>query len=414
MSTRNQPIEISGRTRRTNQEGQKDPPASSSGRTRGCIVIDATAQMSGGGVYLQELLPLLIGNMPDKSFVVYGHLLPKCSPSDASRVALVEVDLPTLKTNLAWPGIIKLLWRYLIFPFRAVLRRPAVVVTTANVVSPLFSLLRIPTVLCMHNLTPFHSPRWYLPSTLGSRVRDWALHRLTILGAKQANRVIAFSEYSRELLAPYAGKEKIAVVYHGCPHNANATSWKGDSSSTFLLVSHYFPYKRIEIAIRAVARFIQLTGSRDVRLIVQGRRYDQVYVKTLEALVRTLELQDSVTLGAGLEADALRNLYVHSRALIFPPIGENCPITLLEAMQIGIPVIAADCPPMPEICGEAAEYFHEGDPEACSAAMLRLWDSSEHCRQLSKTGTRRAGNFTWESAAVATAGQIRLAINEKC
>ena len=385
-------------------QGRVDsPPRMKSHRP---IVIEATAQMSGGGVYLNELLPHLARLSPDDQFIVFASV---ARPPGVTNLKVVDPHLPALEHNLFWPGIVKLLWRMLIFPIRVLLLRPRVVVSTANFVSPLVFLLRIPTVLCIHNLTPFHAPEWYVDSSFGAMLRNKILRLLTIRSLQHASKTIAFSEYARDTFAPFSSRSE--VIYHGNPAGLDR-QWEGEFSNTFLLIAHFFPYKRIEVVIDALARVIAQTGNHEIRLVVQGRRYDLHYFENIRRRVAANNLEEYVTLGSGVPTQELNELYETSRALIFPSIGENCPITLIEAMGIGIPVVGADCPPVPEICGEAGEYFAEGDADSCADAIVRLLGSGDRCRELSLAGKRRAANFTWEKTATQTLQEIRSAAND--
>jgi len=120
-----------------------------------CIVIEGTANLSGGRVYLDELIPRLLGEMPEARFVLFGSASPTLEP-------LIKTGKLVLRKPRVLPGtsllgsIARLLWREFIFPFRLVRIRPTLVYTTANFFSPLLSLAGVPVVMGIHNLTPFH------------------------------------------------------------------------------------------------------------------------------------------------------------------------------------------------------------------------------------------------------------------
>jgi glycosyltransferase involved in cell wall biosynthesis len=164
----------------------------------------------------------------------------------------------------------------------------------------------------------------------------------------------------------------------------------------------------MEVVIRAMAH-VRDALPYGVRLIVQGTASNVGYYRSLEALVRNLRLEDTVLLGRGVDAGALRKLYASCRALVFPAIGENCPITLLEAMTAGTPIIGADCAPIPEICGEGAAYFREGDEQSCAAAILRMFRAPGWPSVLSAAAKERSQRYTWDRSAEMTAQTIQRA-----
>lgn len=65
------------------QKSELNPPQRSVDRP---IIIEATAQMSGGRVYLDELLPRLMKELGGERFVVYGALLKKHLASSPSHL----------------------------------------------------------------------------------------------------------------------------------------------------------------------------------------------------------------------------------------------------------------------------------------------------------------------------------------
>ncbi|MCZ7667697.1 MAG: glycosyltransferase [Chloroflexi bacterium] len=64
-----------------------------------------------------------------------------------------------------------------------------------------------------------------------------------------------------------------------------------------------------------------------------------------------------------VEQDKLPRLYQGATLYLFSSIFETFGFTPLEAMACGIPVACARYSAMPEICGDAAEYFDPFDVE---------------------------------------------------
>ena len=83
--------------------------------------------------------------------------------------------------------------------------------------------------------------------------------------------------------------------------------------------------------------------------------------------------------------------------LVFPSLTETFGFPLVEAMAVGVPVVAADTPIHREICGDAALYFEPGNPEDVCARLLELdaeADLRARCRERGKA--RVTERFTWE------------------
>jgi glycosyltransferase involved in cell wall biosynthesis len=375
-----------------------------------CIVVDATACTSGGKVYVEELLPRMINSLPNTEWVVYGDDFSAFAKVAAyDRVQFRSTHFPSPVKSLAVAGIAKWAWREFVLPLDVLRLRPCLLFSTSNFCSSLFSSMSVPVVLAVHNLLPFHQPDWYRERSPIRRARQRALKRLTIRSVRRADKVIAFSSYAKSIFAPLTADSSISIVHHGiCP---GTRRWHGWDSDTVLLVSHYFSYKNIDVVIRAWPHVQAATGQ-PFKLLVQGMPYDDRYYEDLLELVRSLRLENSVTLGRGLPSAELAVALSNSRCLVFPPIGENCPITLLEAMSIGAPIVASNAPPHAEICGDAAVYYETFNELNCAAAITRLLTEPHKGRELSTAGRRLASEvFTWDTCAQKTLDVIRQAWN---
>jgi glycosyltransferase involved in cell wall biosynthesis len=377
----------------------------------GRVYVDATAFQSGGGVYLNELLPRLIRATPDLEWIVMGEALAGGITQSDGRVQFRRVWYPNATKFPLAAGIVKLLWRMAVLPFIVGRRKRAVLFTVANFASPLFRLINVPYVLAVHNLTPFHHPLWYTERNLARRARQHMLRYLTLASAKSATAVIAFSGYAKSIFGEAGvAPEKVALIYHGVM--PQAASWTGQDSDTVLVVSHYYRYKKLEIAIRAFAEF-RRSASRSFRLEIQGIPFDYGYYEELIKLVQDLGEGDSITLGTGLPANQLIGAYRRSRCLLFPAIGENCPITILEALAIGVPIVASTAAPLPELCAESAEYYGVFSVKECASAIQRVTQDLALSNALSNRGVARAAYFNWDKSAQATLDVIRTVIRNE-
>ena len=121
--------------------------------------------------------------------------------------------------------------------------------------------------------------------------------------------------------------------------------------------------KRLDVLLRAVA------GLRDstVRVVLIGRGDEE---RRLRGLATSLGLgARAVFPGEILDASRLFHafdVYVTSSAR------EGMPLAVLEAMALGVPVVASDIPAHRELLGSASPGLVAGTPEALSAALEGL------------------------------------------
>ena len=82
-----------------------------------------------------------------------------------------------------------------------------------------------------------------------------------------------------------------------------------------------------------------------------------------------------------------------ARAVVFPSLYEGFGLPVLEAMQLGTPVITSTESSLPEVAGEAALLVNPYDTAAIAAAMRRLDGDPALRANLSAAGLRQAQRF---------------------
>ncbi|MBM3284261.1 MAG: glycosyltransferase family 4 protein, partial [Candidatus Aminicenantes bacterium] len=121
--------------------------------------------------------------------------------------------------------------------------------------------------------------------------------------------------------------------------------------------------------------------------------------KRLQVRVEKLGLSAWVRRMGYLEQNELRLVYRLASAFVFPSLCEGFGFPLLEAMASGVPVVASLTSAIPEVCGDAAEFFPPDDPEGMARKIILVLEDSETREQLIARGKKRVGAFRWEKAA---------------
>ena len=130
------------------------------------------------------------------------------------------------------------------------------------------------------------------------------------------------------------------------------------------------------------------------RLVILGKgEQDSV----LKQLARDLDIQDKVAF-IGFQSNPYKFM-ARADVFVLSSLWEGLPTVLIEAMACGTPVVSTDCPSGP---GEIITHEVNGllvppaDPEALSAAILRVLKNKELAQRLSKNGRARAEDFRVE------------------
>ncbi len=87
---------------------------------------------------------------------------------------------------------------------------------------------------------------------------------------------------------------------------------------------------------------------------------------------------------------------------VFPSLYEGFGLPMLEAMNLGVPVIASNTASLPEVGGDACIYFDPNSATELSEKMSILIDNTEKRKEMIKLGKIRSEIFSWEKAAYET------------
>jgi len=101
--------------------------------------------------------------------------------------------------------------------------------------------------------------------------------------------------------------------------------------------------------------------------------------------------------------ELLESVYRGAAAFVCPSLYEGFGLPPLEAMSVDCPVVASRTSSLPEVCGEAAEYFDPDRPEAMSIAIEHAVASNGRSQELIALGRLQVKKFSWDNCARQTA-----------
>ena len=108
-----------------------------------------------------------------------------------------------------------------------------------------------------------------------------------------------------------------------------------------------------------------------------------------------------VTQVIGNDVELARH-YQQAAAFVYPSLYEGFGIPLLEAMTLDCPVVCSNTSSIPEVVGNAGEYFDPNNPEEIAFAIERVVGSSSHRSELINLGRDRCAQFSWKKCAEET------------
>jgi glycosyltransferase involved in cell wall biosynthesis len=98
---------------------------------------------------------------------------------------------------------------------------------------------------------------------------------------------------------------------------------------------------------------------------------------------------------------AVARLMRSATAVVVPSLYEGFGLPALEAMAVGVPVVAAGCGALPEVCGDAA-LLVPATTDGISDGIVEVLTVDSRADALRRRGPQRAATFSWSRAADAT------------
>jgi len=152
------------------------------------------------------------------------------------------------------------------------------------------------------------------------------------------------------------------------------------------------PVYDVATALRALAR-IRVKWPR-AHLSVAGSGPERA---RLEALVSELGLQGAVTFTGQLQNHEMVGLYRNASVAMNPSRVDNMPISILEALACGVPVVSTNVGGVPDLVsdGRTALLVPPEDPDAMAAATISLLEDPKRAEALRAAGLARVREYAW-------------------
>jgi glycosyltransferase involved in cell wall biosynthesis len=284
------------------------------------------------------------------------------------------------------------LWRHRSVPMDRWLGRPDLVHGTNYVVPP----TRCPRVVSVYDCWFLEHPEDAEPDVLRAAA---VLRRSVADGAHVVTSSDATTRRVRELLHT----ERVRTVLLGPPPAeveppvTDAPSGLPQLDQFILALGTIERRKNLPTLVDAFGRLAREHAS--VRLVIAGaagndvaavdRAIDRLSPEIAERVVRT-GIVDNAT---------KRWLLTHARALAYPSLDEGFGFPILEAQQLGTPVVASTAGSIPQIAGAAALLSPARDVEALAANLYWIVDNDEMHAKLVRRGHANVQRFSWTSTA---------------
>jgi glycosyltransferase involved in cell wall biosynthesis len=228
---------------------------------------------------------------------------------------------------------------------------------------------------------------------------DWSTNRFSRTVIKNADAAIALTEDMRQAMRARYERE-IAIVPNGIELGDRRTGLSMQKTGGFerriICVGRLYPVKGIQYLIQAMARIHgEMPGAR-LTLVGDGTERGE-----LEDLVDRLGVRECVTFTGRVPHEEVRGYLDRADVFVLPSLSEGLPLTILEAMASGLPIVATKVGGVPDIVDEGMNGYlvEPRNPDEIADRVSMLLRNDVVRDEISARNRKKAEQFGWDEIA---------------
>jgi glycosyltransferase involved in cell wall biosynthesis len=234
-----------------------------------------------------------------------------------------------------------------------------------------------------------------------------ALRHIQNASLRSGDGAIFLTDYAAETIQQACGRlTNVAIIPHGVDPGflqvERSSVWPepGARAVRCVYVSNTAPYKHQWHVVNAVARLRSKGWAIELDLVGGGR--GAAHDRLIAEIVRSDPDARFVTLTDFVPHADIPRLLADSDIFIFASSCENMPITLLEAMAVGLPIACSNRGPMPQMLQDGGTYFDPEDPASIAAALEFLLQGPDTRNAYAQRARALASEYSWKRCAAQT------------
>lgn len=228
------------------------------------------------------------------------------------------------------------------------------------------------------------------------RILFWWSHR-------KSDKIIVPSKFVAEDLGasePFTRKKTVVVYEAADPPISEKSKHVDDVTRPFIFhVGSPFPHKNLHRLIKAFSK-VKARHHR-LQLVLPGKMKDQ-FKRDFEKWQSESPEKDSIVAPGFVSEPQLKWLYQNASAYVLPSLSEGFGLPGLEAMAHNCPLVSSNTTCLPEIYGDAAEYFDPKSVEDIAKAIEKVVLDVNLQEKLKETGQKQLKKYSWHKMAVET------------
>lgn len=231
--------------------------------------------------------------------------------------------------------------------------------------------------------------------------------------AKYARFIACIGHFCRSQLMLYTEQqdwEKFTIIR--CGIDAQRFQYRPPSASKhqLLYVGRLDAEKGLPILFQSLNHLKSI--GYDFRVVLLGDGADRA---TLEQQARDLGIFDMLDFRGFVDQDAIAQALIESDIFVLPSFAEGIPVSFMEAMAVGVPVVATRVAGVSELIEDEKTGLlaHASDPKSLASAIQRYFDEPELCQRVAMQGHEKVlSEFNIEDQVEKLAGLFKSIDNE--
>lgn len=273
-----------------------------------------------------------------------------------------------------------------------------------------------PSVVTVHDFAIYDHPEWFPDGQKFSR-------EVTVpRSIARANHIIAVSAATKKQVLQHFGKpeQQVSVVYEGFTRGATVNKTRraelrqarGIGERYLFFVSTVEPRKNVVRLVQAFDEFMEQNHERyrDLQLIIAGKK-GWKSDESISAIARA-KWSGNIRMIGYISHEEKVAFMQDATVFVFPTLWEGFGLPVLEALQLGTPVLTSNISALPEVAGPGAEYVDPFSEQSITQGLTRLLRSPQRRTSLAEKGKEHAKQFTWQRAGKETVAIYRSVLQD--
>jgi glycosyltransferase involved in cell wall biosynthesis len=227
--------------------------------------------------------------------------------------------------------------------------------------------------------------------------------KLTAKGIlKNASTVIALTEHMKDAMQAIYSRD-VVVVPNGINLNENTEGEaEGENpGKRVLFVGRLHPVKGAQYLLGAMKIIHQKLPEAKLVLVGDGEEREH-----LETLTDNLGIRECVEFAGRVPHERVQDYMNQAEVFVLPSLSEGFPVTILEAMACGLPVVATRVGGIPDIIEDGINGYLVGtmNQEQIAEALLKLLQDEQLRNNISDSNRETAEKYRWDTVITTLEG----------